>query len=290
MTHVTYEIVEHDGGWAYKLGDVFSEAVPDPRRGGRRGAGSSPRSSARPARRRRSNTRTRRANGTRSARAATTARRSTSRRSARAPQAGACRCPSAPPSARRSGRRGSGCPAGRARPRGGTGPRRPACPSGGCRSSSRRRGRRASPRLRRQAVAVEREAVVHRDDLDLAGRVVLHRVVRAVVALRASSPSRRRAPGRASGGRGRCRRSARRRRRIDLDRRDGIFARRRRVARAVGQEHAVRLQRHDVLGARRRRQDRHLAAPLGEEAQDVALHAVVDAPRRGTARSPSRRP
>jgi len=25
MTHVTYRIVEHDGGWAYKLGDVFSE-------------------------------------------------------------------------------------------------------------------------------------------------------------------------------------------------------------------------------------------------------------------------
>ena len=25
MTNVTYEIVEHDGGWAYKLGDVFSE-------------------------------------------------------------------------------------------------------------------------------------------------------------------------------------------------------------------------------------------------------------------------
>jgi hypothetical protein len=25
MTKVTYEIVEHDGGWAYKLGDVFSE-------------------------------------------------------------------------------------------------------------------------------------------------------------------------------------------------------------------------------------------------------------------------
>ena len=23
--HVTYRIVEHDGGWAYKLGDVFSE-------------------------------------------------------------------------------------------------------------------------------------------------------------------------------------------------------------------------------------------------------------------------
>lgn len=28
MTHVTYRIVEHDGGWAYKLGDVFSEPYP----------------------------------------------------------------------------------------------------------------------------------------------------------------------------------------------------------------------------------------------------------------------
>ena len=25
MSHITYRIVEHDGGWAYKLGDVFSE-------------------------------------------------------------------------------------------------------------------------------------------------------------------------------------------------------------------------------------------------------------------------
>ena len=25
MTHVTYRIVEHDGGWAYKLDDTFSE-------------------------------------------------------------------------------------------------------------------------------------------------------------------------------------------------------------------------------------------------------------------------
>lgn len=28
MTKVTYEIVQHDGGWAYKLGDVFSETFP----------------------------------------------------------------------------------------------------------------------------------------------------------------------------------------------------------------------------------------------------------------------
>jgi hypothetical protein len=28
MSKVTYEIVEHDGGWAYKVGDVFSEPFP----------------------------------------------------------------------------------------------------------------------------------------------------------------------------------------------------------------------------------------------------------------------
>lgn len=28
MTDVTYEIVEHDGGWAYKVDGVFSEAFP----------------------------------------------------------------------------------------------------------------------------------------------------------------------------------------------------------------------------------------------------------------------
>jgi hypothetical protein len=25
MSKVTYQVVEHDGGWAYKVGDVFSE-------------------------------------------------------------------------------------------------------------------------------------------------------------------------------------------------------------------------------------------------------------------------
>jgi hypothetical protein len=28
MSEVTYEIVEHDGGWAYKVGSVFSETFP----------------------------------------------------------------------------------------------------------------------------------------------------------------------------------------------------------------------------------------------------------------------
>src|SRR3954452_752700 len=28
MTRITYEIVEHDGGWAYKMGGVLSEPFP----------------------------------------------------------------------------------------------------------------------------------------------------------------------------------------------------------------------------------------------------------------------
>lgn len=29
MTDLTYIIVEHDGGWAYKVGDTFSETFPN---------------------------------------------------------------------------------------------------------------------------------------------------------------------------------------------------------------------------------------------------------------------
>ena len=28
MTKIHYRVVRHDGGWAYKLGDVFSETFP----------------------------------------------------------------------------------------------------------------------------------------------------------------------------------------------------------------------------------------------------------------------
>jgi hypothetical protein len=28
MAKVVYHVVQHDGGWAYKVGDVFSEAYP----------------------------------------------------------------------------------------------------------------------------------------------------------------------------------------------------------------------------------------------------------------------
>jgi hypothetical protein len=28
MTTIVYEVVEHDGGWTYKVGDVFTETYP----------------------------------------------------------------------------------------------------------------------------------------------------------------------------------------------------------------------------------------------------------------------
>lgn len=28
MSGIVYKVVEHDGGWAYKVGDVFSETFP----------------------------------------------------------------------------------------------------------------------------------------------------------------------------------------------------------------------------------------------------------------------
>jgi hypothetical protein len=28
MARITYRVVEHDGGWAYRVGDVFSETFP----------------------------------------------------------------------------------------------------------------------------------------------------------------------------------------------------------------------------------------------------------------------
>ena len=37
MSHVTYEIVEHDSGWAYRVDGVYSETFPQPRR--RQGGG-----------------------------------------------------------------------------------------------------------------------------------------------------------------------------------------------------------------------------------------------------------
>ncbi len=73
MAHVTYRIVEHDGGWAYKLGDVFSETFRS-RDAAVKAAHRVAQSSACTATRTPSNTKTPTGNGTRSSRAATTGR------------------------------------------------------------------------------------------------------------------------------------------------------------------------------------------------------------------------
>jgi hypothetical protein len=42
MSHVTYEVVPHDGGWAYRVGDSYSETFPShdaARRAAERAAG-----------------------------------------------------------------------------------------------------------------------------------------------------------------------------------------------------------------------------------------------------------
>ena len=127
----------------------------------------------------------------------------------------------------------------------------------------------------RQRVLVDREAVVHRSDLDLAGGQVLHRMIGAVMALMhlhgfAADRDAQHLMAEANAKRGRAA--------IDqlLDHRHGVLPGRRRIARPIRQEHAVGLERHDVLGRGLGRHHRHLAARTGEQAQNVALDAVVD--------------
>ena len=74
MSNVTYEIVEHDGGWAYKVDGVFSEPFPTtPPRS--RPPSAPPPNNGSPATPRKSSSRTKRANGTPKPRAAATARK-----------------------------------------------------------------------------------------------------------------------------------------------------------------------------------------------------------------------
>src|SRR3954452_23506877 len=129
--------------------------------------------------------------------------------------------------------------------------------------------------VRGQRRAVDGEAVVHGGDLDLAGDEVLYRMIGAVMTLMhlrrlgADRDAEHLVAQADAEGRDAA---------IDdvADDRHGIFARRRRVARAVGEENAVRLERKDVLARGLRGHDRDLAALAGELAQNVALDAVVD--------------
>ena len=113
--------------------------------------------------------------------------------------------------------------------------------------------------VRGQARPIDREAVVHRHDLDLAGGEVLHRMVRAVMALRHLDGLRAdREPqqlmAETDAEQGNLRLQER------LDGRHGVFAGGGRIARPVGEHDPVGLERQDVLGARRRRHHRHRAA------------------------------
>jgi hypothetical protein len=46
MTKVVYEVVEHEGGWAYRVGDVYSENISFPSSGQRSGRASGSRARA----------------------------------------------------------------------------------------------------------------------------------------------------------------------------------------------------------------------------------------------------
>ena len=61
-----------------------------------------------------------------------------------------------------------------------------------------------------------------------------------------------------------------------LDHRHGVFAGRRRIAGAVREEDAVGLERHDIFRRGLRRHYCDLAAGAGEQAQNIALDAVVE--------------
>ena len=78
MTRITYEVVEHDGGWAYKVGDVFSEPFPS-HDAARRAAERAAHERSSRASRRTFPTRTRTAAGTKNGRQGRTGRRRMSR-------------------------------------------------------------------------------------------------------------------------------------------------------------------------------------------------------------------
>ena len=128
---------------------------------------------------------------------------------------------------------------------------------------------------RGQDVADHDEAVVLARDLDPAGGEVLDRMVGAAMAemhLLGARAERQRqdlvAEADAEDGQAA---------RDQLpDHGHGVFAGRRRIARAVGEEHPVGFVAEDLLGARRSRHHRDRAALAREAAQDVALGPVID--------------
>ena len=126
-----------------------------------------------------------------------------------------------------------------------------------------------------QAVAVHGEAVIHRDDLDLAGGQVLHRMVGAVMALGHlfGFRAQRQAQHLMTQADAEHRHAG-----FDhaLDGGNGIFPCRRRIAGAVGQQHAMRLVPQHILGGGGGGHHGDVRAHPGQEAQDVPLDAIID--------------
>ncbi|MND98458.1 hypothetical protein D3C80_908100 [compost metagenome] len=125
-----------------------------------------------------------------------------------------------------------------------------------------------------QAVAVHGEAVVHRHDLDLAGRQILDRMVGAVVALLHLD----RLGAERDGQHLVTQADAHQRLAAGdqlLDLGHSVFAGRGRITRTVRQDHAVGIAGQDVLGRGGGRNHGDLGARRGQGAQDVALHAIV---------------
>ena len=126
-----------------------------------------------------------------------------------------------------------------------------------------------------QAGGIDLEAVVLAGDLDLAGLDILHRMVRAAMAVMhlAGLRAERQCEHLVAEADAEDRQ-------IEFqelpDHRDGIGAGRRRIARPVGEKHAVRPVAQDFLGARRGGHDRDPAAERGQAAQDVAFGAEID--------------
>ena len=126
-----------------------------------------------------------------------------------------------------------------------------------------------------QGVGIDGEAMVHRDDLDLAGGHVLHRMVGAVMAVGHLHGlcAHRQAQHLVAQANAEHRRA---RGDDTLDGGNGINAGRRRIARTVRQQHAVRLVAHHLFGGGAGGNHGDVRAHAGQQPQDVALDAIVD--------------
>ncbi len=126
----------------------------------------------------------------------------------------------------------------------------------------------------RQRLAVHREAVVHRGDLDPAGLDIAHGVVRAVMTVThldgpGTKCQRQHLMAQADTE---DRQAAFQQR---LDHRHRIAAGRRRIAGTVGQENTLGVMGHDLIGGRGGGQHGDIRAMGHQRPQNVALGAVI---------------